>query len=141
MLQFLPDQLESVAAAVESLKKQTAQALRAGLLDSSVELGKISRFIPLPVYMSILKQGLRGEISSLFYGDTAAVNPHLNDFLGVPVREFAHVAPVTPAPGIGVIFYQFRNELCITVVHSLKVLDETEAAGLSAGLRSRLLNP
>jgi hypothetical protein len=141
MLQFLPEHLDSVTNAVVSLKTQTAQALRAGLLDSSVELGKISRFIPLPVYMSILKQGLRGEICSLFYGDTATVNPHLTTFLGVTVEDFAHAPPVTPAPGIGVVFYSFRGELHVTVLHSLKVLNESEAAGFSAGLRARLLNP
>ncbi|MEJ0089774.1 MAG: hypothetical protein WDM80_08535 [Limisphaerales bacterium] len=141
MLQFLPDQLESVATAVESLKKQTSQALRAGLLDSGVELGKISRFIPLPVYMSILKQGLRGEISSLFYGDIAAVNPHLTSFLAVVVEDFTHAAPVTPAPGIGVIFYSFRGELRVTILHSLKVLNEAEAVKFSASLRTRLLTP
>jgi len=141
MLQFFPDQLESVATAITSLKKQTAEALRAGLLDSGVELGKISSLLPLPIYMAILKQGLRGEICSLFYGDTAAVNPHLNSFLGVTVEDFAHAAPVTPAPGIGVIFYSFRGELRITVLHSLKVLNETEAAEFSTRLRARLLNP
>ena len=141
MLQFFPDQLESVATAIASLKKQTAEALRAGLLDSGVELGKISSLLPLPIYMAILKQGLRGEICSLFYGDTAAVNPHLANFLGVAVKDFTHVAPVTPKPGIGVIFYLFQNDLRLTIVHSLTVLDKTEASEFSAGLRARLLNP
>ncbi|HEY2330181.1 MAG TPA: hypothetical protein VGI63_10265 [Verrucomicrobiae bacterium] len=141
MLQFLPDQLDSVASAVTSLKTQTAQALRTGLLESGVVLGEMFRFLPLPVYMGILKQGLRGEICSLFYGNTAAVNPHLEIFLGVAVEDFTHVAPVTPAPGIGVIFYYFRGGLRVTVLHSLKVLNEIEAAEFSARLRARLLNP
>ena len=141
MLQFFPDQLESVATAITSLKIQTAEALRAGLLDSGVELGKISSLLPLPVYMAILKQGLRGEICSLFYGDTAAVNPHLTTFLGATVEDFTHAAPVTPTPGIGVIFYSFRGALRITVLHSLKVLSETETTEFSTRLRARLLNP
>jgi hypothetical protein len=141
MLQFLPGQLDSVAEAVNSLKTQTAQALRAGLLDSGIVLGEMFRFLPLPIYMAILKRGLRGEICSLFYGDTAAVNPHLTSFLGATVEDFAHAAPVTPAPGIGVIFYSFRGALRVTVLHSLKVLNESEAAEFSARLRARLLNP
>jgi hypothetical protein len=141
MLQFLPGQLDSVADAVNSLKTQTAQALRAGLLDSGIVLGEMFRFLPLPVYMAILKQGLRGEICSLFYGDTAAVNPHLTSFLGATVEDFTHAAPVTPAPGIGAILYSFRGELRITILYSLKVLDETEATEFSARLRARLLNP
>lgn len=141
MLQFLPDTLASVATAVAALKNQTTQALRTGLLDSGIMLGELFRFLPLPVYMAILKQGLRGEICSLFYGDTAAVNPQLTRFMGIDVEDFTHVASVTPSPGIGVIFFYFRGELRVTVLHSLKVLNETEAAGFSASLRARLLNP
>ena len=141
MLQFFPNQLESVATAVACLKKQTAEALRAGLLDSGVELGKISSLLPLPIYMTILKQGLRGEICSMFYGDTAAVNPHLTTFFGVTIEDVTHAAPVTPAPGIGVIFYTFRGALRVTVLHSLNVINETEAAEFSTNLRARLLNP
>ncbi|HTL74635.1 MAG TPA: hypothetical protein VL863_15140 [bacterium] len=141
MLQFLPAALDSVANAVAALKSQTTQALRTGLLDSGIMLGELFRFLPLPIYMAILKQGLRGEICSLFYGDTAAVNPHLTRFMGIAVEEFTHVASVTPSPGIGVIFFYFRGELRVTVLHSLKVLNETEAAEFSASLRARLLNP
>ena len=99
------------------------------------------RFLPLRVYMAMVKQGLRGEICSLFYGDTAAVNPHLTTFFGVTVEDFAHVAAVTPSPGLGVVFYYFRGELRVTVLHALNVLNEAEAAEFSASLRARLLNP
>jgi hypothetical protein len=88
-----------------------------------------------------LKRGLRGEICSLFYGDTAAVSPLLTHFLGVPIKEFTHVAAVTPSPGLGVIFYTFRGLLRATVLNLSNVLTDAEAAGFAAGLRARLLNP
>ena len=91
--------------------------------------------------MSVLKRGLRGEICSLFYGDTAAVNPLLTTFLGVPIENFTHVAAVTPSPGLGVIFYYFRGQLRVTVLHLSTVLNEAEVAEFAAGLRARLLNP
>lgn len=141
MMQFLPGQLDSVGSAVASGQDQTARLMRAGLLESGVALAELFRFLPLPVYMALVKQGLRGEICSLFYGDTAAVNPRLTTFRGVTVDDFTHVAAVTPSPGLGVIFYYFRGELHVTVVHSLQVLQEAEAAGFGAGLRARLLQP
>ncbi|MBE0545159.1 MAG: hypothetical protein IH623_27795 [Verrucomicrobia bacterium] len=141
MIQFLPEQLNSVADAAVAVKSQTAQALREGLLDSGRILAELFRFLPLPLYMTLIKHGLRGEIGSLFFGDTAAVNPRLTSFLGVPVEDFAHVAAVTPSPGVEVIFYYFRDTLRFTVVHSAKSLSETEAAGFTASLRARLLNP
>ena len=141
MLQFLPEHLASAALAAAALKTQTEQAMRGRLLDSGLILSEMFRFLPLPLYMAILKRGLRGEICSLFYGDTAAVSPLLTSFLGAPVTDFVHVAAVTPSPGLGVIFYYFRGELRVTVLHSARVLTADEAAGFAAGLRARLLNP
>jgi len=96
---------------------------------------------PLPIFMAMVKQGLRGEICSLFYGDTASVNPLLTNFLGVEVEDFAHIGAVTPSPGVGVIYYYFRGELRLTVMSLAPVLNETEAAEFAASLRARLLNP
>jgi hypothetical protein len=141
MLQFLPEHLDSTDKAVAALKSQTEQGMRSGLLESGVMLSELFRFLPRRVYMSVLKQGLKGEICSMFYGDTAAVNPNLYNFLGVPVEDFAHVAAVTPTPGLGVIYYYFKGELRVTVLHSLQTLTDAEAAEFGAALRKRLLNP
>lgn len=141
MLQFLPEHLDSIEQAVATLKRQTQEAMRNGLLESGIMLSELFRFLPIPIYMAIVKQGLRGEICSLFYGDTASVNPLLTSFLGVEVEDFAHIAAVTPSPGIGVIYYYFRGELRVTVLHLAPVLSEAEAAEFAAGLRARLLNP
>jgi hypothetical protein len=91
--------------------------------------------------MLVLKHGLKGEICSLFFGDTANVNPKLEEFLGVRVEDFTHVAAVTPSPGLGVIFYYFRGQLRMSVVHAKTVLTGTEAAEFAAALRARLLTP
>jgi hypothetical protein len=141
MTQFLPENLDSLASAVASLRAQTVEALRAGLCESSRLLTDLFRFLPLPIYMAILKRGLRGEICSLFYGNTAAVSPLLTSFMGAPIEDFIHVAAVTPSPGLGVIFYFFRGEMRVTVLRLATVLTDAEAAGFAAGLRARLLNP
>jgi len=141
MFQFMPEQLTSIETAVAACKAQTEQAMRGGLLESSRILGDLFRFLPLPVYMALLKRGLHGEICSLFFGDTGAVKPQLKNFLGAAIDDFAHVAPATPQPGIGVIFYRFRSALRMTLVHSLQVLNETEAAEFAQALRTRLLTP
>jgi hypothetical protein len=141
MIQFLPEHLDTIEHAVTALKTQTQEAMRNGLLESAVMLSELFRFLPLPIYMAIVKQGLRGEICSLFYGDTASVNPLLTNFLGVEVEDFAHIAAVTPSPGVGVIFYYFRGELRVTVLSLAPVLNEAESSDFASGLRARLLNP
>ena len=54
MIQFLPQNLGSVADAVATLKAQTEQGMRAGLLDSGVILAEMFRFLPLPIYTAVL---------------------------------------------------------------------------------------
>jgi hypothetical protein len=141
MIQFLPENLDTIEHAVSALKTQTQEAMRNGLLESGLMLSELFRFLPLPIYMAMVKQGLRGEICSLFYGDTASVNPLLTNFLGVEVEDFAHIGAVTPSPGVGVIYYYFRGELRATVLSLAPVLNESEAAEFAANLRARLLSP
>jgi hypothetical protein len=141
MVQFLPADLESAERAVATLKTQAMQGLRENSVSYGRKLSGLFSFLPLPIYIRVLKHGLKGEICSIFFGDTAAVNPKLENFLGVPVENFTHVAAVTPSPGLGVIFYYFRGELRVTIVHAKTVLSETEIAEFSAALRNRLLNP
>jgi hypothetical protein len=141
MIQFLPQHLDTIEHAVATLKTQTQETMRNGLLESGMMLAELFRFLPLPIYMAMVKQGLRGEICSLFYGDTASVNPLLTNFLGVEVEDFAHIGAVTPSPGIGVIYYYFRGELRLTVMSLAPVLNEAETAEFAASLRARLLNP
>ncbi len=141
MLQFLPEQLDAVEKTVAALKAQTSQALRENSIGYGRKLSELFSFLPLPIYMIVLNHGVKGEICSLFFGDTAAVNPKLENFLGVAVENFTHVAAVTPVPGLGVVYYYFRGELRITVVHAKTVLSDTEATAFSAAIRQRLLNP
>ena len=141
MVQLFPAQLGSVADAAAAFKPQMEHALRTGLIESGRTLAELFRFLPLPLYVFMVKQGLRGEIGSLFFGDTAAVNPKLTNFLGVPVEDFTHVAAITPSPGLGVIFYYFRGLLRLTVVHSARVFTKVEADEFTISLRARLLAP
>jgi hypothetical protein len=141
MVQLFPRDLDSVVNAIASFKPQLEQAMRNGLLESGRTLADLFRFLPRPIYVFMVKQGLRGEIGSLFFGDTAAVNPKLTNFLGVSVEDFTHVAAITPSPGLGVIFYYFRGLLRLTVVHSARVFTKAEADEFTASLRTRLLAP
>jgi hypothetical protein len=115
--------------------------MRAGMVESGILLQELLRILPLPIYMGFVKRALKGEICSLYYGNTAAVSPLLTSFLGARIVEFTHVAAVTPSPGIGVIFYYFGGQLRVTVAHLAEVLSEEEAAQFAAGLRKRLLEP
>ncbi|MFO1513795.1 MAG: hypothetical protein U1F83_12905 [Verrucomicrobiota bacterium] len=142
MVQFLPEQLEPTAAAVATLKAQLAQSLRDRRIEAGVAITELSRGLPFPLYLYILKHhGLRGEICSFFYGDVANVSPLLTTFLGATINDFTHVGATTPSPGIGAIFYYFGGKMRVTVFYLETHFSASEAAEFTANLRTRLLNP
>lgn len=139
--QFLPEQLETVPQAAAAIKIQRAECLRDGHVDSSIALAQLFRALPLRLYMWLVKHELRGEICSLFFGDTSAVDPALEKFLGADIETFAHVPAITVPPGIGIVFYRFRNQLNFTLVHAEGTLIDGEADEFIERLRQRLVNP
>jgi len=142
MVQFLPEHLNTTAAAVTTLKTQLAQALRDRRIEAGVAITELSRGLPFPLYLYILKQhGLRGEICSFFYGDTANVSPLLTTFLGATIKDFTHVGATTPSPGIGAIFYYFGGQMRVTVFYLETHFSAVEAAEFASKLRARLFNP
>ncbi len=142
MVQFLPEQLETTAAAVATLKTQLAQSLRDRRIESGVAITELSRGLPFPLYLYILKQhGLRGEICSFFYGDVANVSPLLTTFLGANINDFTHIGATTPSPGIGAIFYYFGGKMRVTVFYLETHFSANEAAEFASSLRASLLNP
>lgn len=142
MVQFLPEQLDTTTNAVATLKTQLAQALRDRRIEAGVAITELSRGLPFPLYLYILKHhGLRGEICSFFYGDVASVSPLLTTFLGAAITDFTHVGATTPSPGIGAIFYYFGGRLRVTVFYLETHFSAGEAKEFAANLRARLLNP
>jgi len=141
MTQFLPAHLNDTTSAIAALKAQIAQAMRGGLIEAGVAIADVSRILPLPVYLALLKSGLRGEICSFFYGDVASVTPLITTFCGVKVLDFVHVGATTPSPGIGAIFYSFQGELRITVFYLETHFSAAEAESFAERLRARLLDP
>jgi hypothetical protein len=142
MVQFLPEQLGAIATAVATLKTQLAQSLRDRRIDAGVAITELSRGLPFPLYLYILKHhGLRGEICSFFYGDVANVSPLLTTFLGATIDDFTHIGATTPSPGIGAIFYYFGGKMRVTVFYLETHFSASEAAEFAANVRARLLHP
>jgi hypothetical protein len=139
--QFLPAQLTTMAQTVTAVKANKNDFLRDDQIDAGIALAQLFRRLPMWLYMQMIKRELRGEICSLFFGDTAAVDSALKHFLGADIEKFAHVPAVTLPPGIGVVFYRFRDQLQFTLVHADGTLTSSEAAQFIGRLRERLLNP
>jgi len=139
--QFFPDELISLPQTIAAFKSRHTEYLRAGQLDSGIILGQLFRKLPLGLYMRLIKQALRGEICSLFFGDTGTADSALENFLSARIESLVHVPAITVPPGLGVVFGVFRGQLRLTLVYAEGALVETEATKFESHLRERLLNP
>ena len=139
--QFLPAQLATFEQTVATVKARTAECFRDELINPGITLSQLFRSLPLPFYMRMIKHEMRGEICSLFFGDTGAVDPALQTFLGANVEKFFHVPSTTVPPGVGLVFYRFRDQDQFVVAYADGTLTDSEAAEFAAQLRARLLNP
>ncbi|MEP6662046.1 MAG: hypothetical protein ABJC04_00155 [Verrucomicrobiota bacterium] len=139
--QFLPEQLDSMPHAVAAVKEHSAESLRDNALDSGIALAQLFRCFPLPVYMRLIKQQLRGEICSLFFGDVGATDPALQTFFGARIESATHIPAVTVPPGLAVAFYRFHEQLSFTVVYAKGTLNSDDAKVFVDRLRERLLHP
>ena len=139
--QFFPAQLADMPLAIAAIKTRKAESLRHAHIDAGIAMAQLFRALPLRLYMWLVKHELRGEICSLFFGDTGVADAALETFLGSHIESLVHVPAVTVPPGIGLVFYQFRNRLAFTLVTAQGTLTETEAEEFIHRLHTRLLNP
>jgi len=139
--QFFPAQLTGMEVAIAAIKAYKTESLRHAHIDATIAMAQLFRSLPFRLYMWLVQHELRGEICSLFFGDAGVVDAALDTFLGVRIESLVHVPAVTVPPGIGLVFYQFRNQLSFTLVFAEGTLIETEAEEFVQHLRARLLNP
>lgn len=139
--QFLPEQLGDLEQTIAAVKARNKEFLRDEHINPGIALAQMFRALPLPLYTRMIKHELRGEICSLFFGDTAGVDPALQNFLGSNIEKLFHVPAVTVPPGIGVVFFRFREQLHLTLVHADGTLTDDEASDFVTRLRECLLNP
>ncbi len=139
--QFLPEQLGDLEQTIAAVKARNKEFLRDEHINPGIALGQMFRGLPMPIYTRMIKHELRGEICSLFFGDTATVDPALQTFLGANIEKLFHVPSVTVPPGVGVVLYRFRDQLTFTIIHADGTLTDNEASDFANRLRERLLNP
>lgn len=110
-----PEQLESMARLVDSLKSQMISQMRERLPQSFAVAMDLFRRVPLWLYSHVLGRPTEGRMASLFFSDIGENFPCMERFLGCEVLRIAHLPPVTAPPGVAVIAGRFRQRLYLVV--------------------------
>jgi len=134
-----PRQATSTGQVVSLLKEQMMDQMREGIPQSCATMMDLFRRVPLAAYARLVRRPSKGQIATFFFSDTGESCSGLETFLGHPVADAFHFAPVSRPPGVAVIFTRFRGRLAAVLSWAEGCLDESEQRLFEERLRAELL--
>lgn len=137
--QVFPEQVHDLDELVNELKRQRRAMLKGGVIENGVAAMDFARFAPSRVYAAMARRTFAGELCSFFFAFTGEFLPELDEFLGAPILNGFHAAPVPVSPGSGAIMSIRNGRLNVTHVHQRGLLTETELAVFREQLFADLL--
>jgi len=126
-------------ALIEDLKEQRRRSIRDGIVEGGVAAMEFARFAPGRLYSKMARRHLGGELCSFFFAYTGDFLPGTQSFLGAPLRNGFHAAPVPPSPGSCAAMSLRDGRLNITHVFQRGLLGEEEHQAFEDQLLGDLL--
>ena len=113
---------------VNELKRQRREMIRSGMVEDGVAAMDFARFAPSRLYSTMARRHFGGELCSFFFAFTGPFLAELDRFLGAPILNGFHAAPVPVSPGSAAIMSVRHGRLSVTHVHQRGLLGESELA-------------
>jgi hypothetical protein len=137
--QVLPEQVGDLDALVDELKRQRREMVKARMIEKGIAAMDFARYAPGRVYSTLARRTFGGELCSFFFAFTGPFLDELDDFLGAPILNGFHAAPVPASPGSGAIMSVRKGRLNVTHVHQAGLLSDEELSLFRERLFSDLL--
>jgi len=118
--------VDDFAALVDALKEQRRHSIRDGIVEGGVAAMEFARYAPGPLYAHMARRHLGGELCSFFFAFTGNFLPGMESFLGAPIRNGFHAAPVPPSPGSCAAMSLREGRLNVTHVFQQGLLSDAE---------------
>ncbi|MGH0033313.1 MAG: hypothetical protein ACQGVC_26285 [Myxococcota bacterium] len=113
-------------AVVDDLKRQRRDMLRGRMIENGVAAMDFARFAPSRVYSTMARRTFGGELCSFFFAFTGPFLAECDTFLGAPILNGFHAAPVPASPGSAAIMSVRHGRLNVTHVHQRGLLSDEE---------------
>jgi hypothetical protein len=124
----LPEQTKDLDGLVDELKRQRRAMVKSGMIENGVAAMDFARFAPSRIYTRMARRSFGGELCSFFFAFTGEFLPELDRFLGAPILNGFHVAPVPVSPGSAAIMSLRDGRLNVTHVQQQGLLSDGEQA-------------
>jgi len=124
----LREQIGDLDGLVDALKRQRREMVRSGTIDDGVAAMDFARFAPARIYAKMARRTFGGELCSFFFAFTGEFLAGQQSFLGAPILNGFHVAPVPVSPGSAAVMSLRDGRLNVTHVQQRGLLSESEQA-------------
>ena len=106
-----PADLGTVDQALKSIQYQMKEQMRKGLPQAFVDFADGYWYMPLPIYYPMFNLPSWGRLSSFSFSTLGNSFPNLTEFMGLPVLDVVNYPSNSIAPGLTILFYEFRGQL------------------------------
>lgn len=124
----LREQTRDLDELVDALKRQRRDMLRSHMIENGIAAMDFARFAPAPIYVKMARRTFGGELCSFFFAFTGEFLPGQERFLGAPILNGFHVAPVPASPGSAAVMSLREGRLNVTHVQQQGLFGESEQA-------------
>jgi len=124
--QALAEEVDDFDALLDRLKEQRVAAIKARQIENGVHAMGFAKYAPKRAYTHMARRDFAGELCSFFFAFTGEFMAGLDHFVGAPIRNGFHVAPVPPSPGSCLAMSLFGDRLNATHIRQGGVFSARE---------------
>lgn len=126
---------KSVSAMLAQLKTQ----IRSRATEKYIDLMKMMRLIPMPIYGKMVSVPSRGRLSSFGFSDLGEDQLTMKTFCGAQIKAVFRYPPVPSPPGFNVATVKTESGLQMIFAFGKELFHEQEVDALVSGVRAALL--
>lgn len=131
--------LKTTKGTVESVLEQVKEQIKFRSADKYVDMMKVMRIIPMPVYEGMVSVPSKGKLSSFGYSDLGDDKLTMSEFCGAKVNSVFRYPPVPSPPGFNVASLRKQDGLELIIGYGKELISEHEIAKLVSRIRTGLL--
>ena len=132
-------ELESTNGTVQSVLRQVKEQIKFKSADKYLDMMKVMRIIPMPLYAGMVSVPSKGKLSSFGYSDLGEDKLTMSEFCGAKIESVFRYPPVPSPPGFNVATLKKEAELELIVGYGKELISEQELAKLVSRIRTGLL--
>jgi NRPS condensation-like uncharacterized protein len=132
-------ELASTKTAVASIVDQLKTQIKTRAAEKYVNLMKIMRFIPMPLYEQMVNLASGGRLSSFGFSDLGHDQLNMKTFCGAEIERVFRYPPIPLPPGFNVATVRTDNGLQLILAFGKELLTNAELDGIIAKIKDGLL--